>query len=133
LPYSKPFLFVDEIISINENGVEGHFTFDENLDFYKGHFEHYPVTPGVILTETMAQIGLVCLGIFILDNNFIKNSSIALTSTNMDFIKPVYPKEKVTVVSEKIYFRFGKLKCKVSMKNEAGIVVCTGEIAGMIV
>ncbi|MFT4645695.1 MAG: 3-hydroxyacyl-[acyl-carrier-protein] dehydratase, partial [Planctomycetota bacterium] len=42
LPYSKPFLFVDEIISINENGVEGHFTFDENLDFYKGHFEHYP-------------------------------------------------------------------------------------------
>ena len=133
MPYSKPFLFVDEIISINENGVEGHFTFDENLDFYKGHFEHYPVTPGVILTETMAQIGLVCLGIFILDNNFIKNSSIALTSTNMDFIKPVYPKEKVTVVSEKIYFRFGKLKCKVSMKNEAGIVVCTGEIAGMIV
>jgi 3-hydroxyacyl-[acyl-carrier-protein] dehydratase len=67
LPYSKPFLFVDEIISINENGVEGHFTFDENLDFYKGHFEHYPVTPGVILTETMAQIGLVCLGIFILE------------------------------------------------------------------
>jgi 3-hydroxyacyl-[acyl-carrier-protein] dehydratase len=24
---------------------EGHFTFDENLDFYKGHFEHHPVTP----------------------------------------------------------------------------------------
>jgi 3-hydroxyacyl-[acyl-carrier-protein] dehydratase len=73
------------------------------------------VTPGVILTETMAQIGLVCLGIFILDN-FTKNTSIALTSTSMDFIKPVYPKEKVTVISEKIYFRFGKLKCKVSMK-----------------
>jgi 3-hydroxyacyl-[acyl-carrier-protein] dehydratase len=68
--------------------VEGHFTFDEN-HFYKGHFEH-PVTPGVILTETMAQIGLVCLGIFILDNNFTKNTSIALTSTSMDFIKPVY-------------------------------------------
>jgi 3-hydroxyacyl-[acyl-carrier-protein] dehydratase len=48
----------------------------------------------------------------------------------MDFIKPVYPKEK-TVISEKIYFRFGKLKCKVSMKNEG--LVCTGEIAGMIV
>jgi 3-hydroxyacyl-[acyl-carrier-protein] dehydratase len=26
LPYSKPFLFVDEIIKITENGVEGHFT-----------------------------------------------------------------------------------------------------------
>jgi 3-hydroxyacyl-[acyl-carrier-protein] dehydratase len=40
----KPFLFVDEITEINENGVEGHFTFDENLDFYKGHFEHHPDT-----------------------------------------------------------------------------------------
>jgi 3-hydroxyacyl-[acyl-carrier-protein] dehydratase len=133
LPYSKPFLFVDEIIQINENGVEGSFTFDENLDFYKGHFENNPVTPGVILTETMAQIGLVCLGIFILDLSFNKDTSIALTSTDMEFIKPVFPKEKVTVVSEKIYFRFGKLKCKVSMKNEVGLVVCTGEIAGMIV
>jgi 3-hydroxyacyl-[acyl-carrier-protein] dehydratase len=37
--------------------------------FYKGHLKIL-VTPGVILTETMAQIGLVCLGIFILDNNF---------------------------------------------------------------
>jgi 3-hydroxyacyl-[acyl-carrier-protein] dehydratase len=133
LPYSKPFLFVDEIIQINENGVEGSFTFDENLDFYKGHFENNPVTPGVILTETMAQIGLVCLGIFILDNNFNKSTSIALTSSNIEFIKPVFPKEKVTVISEKMYFRFGKLKCKVSMKNEAGLVVCTGEIAGIIV
>ena len=113
--------------------MEGSFTFDENLDFYKGHFENNPVTPGVILTETMAQIGLVCLGIFILDHSFNKDTSIALTSTDMEFIKPVFPKEKVTVVSEKIYFRFGKLKCKVSMKNEVGLVVCTGEIAGMIV
>ncbi|MEZ7500172.1 hydroxymyristoyl-ACP dehydratase [Flavobacterium sp. Arc3] len=133
LPYSKPFLFVDEIIKIDENGVEGNFTFDEKLDFYKGHFENNPVTPGVILTETMAQIGLVCLGVFLLDNNFNKNTSIALTSTNIEFMKPVFPNEKVTVFSEKMYFRFGKLKCKVSMKNEFGVVVCSGEIAGMIV
>ncbi|WP_339920266.1 3-hydroxyacyl-ACP dehydratase FabZ family protein [uncultured Flavobacterium sp.] len=133
LPYSKPFLFVDEIIQIDENGVEGSFTLDENLEFYKGHFENNPVTPGVILTETMAQIGLVCLGIFLLDNDFNKDTSIALTSANIEFIKPVFPNEKVTVFSEKIYFRFGKLKCKVSMKNENGVVVCTGEIAGMIV
>ena len=33
LPYSKPFLFVDEILQIDENGVEGVYTFDENLDF----------------------------------------------------------------------------------------------------
>lgn len=132
LPYSKPFLFVDELLSVNENGVEGCYTFNENLDFYKGHFKEFPVTPGVILTEVMAQIGLVCLGIYLLDLKFNKNSLIALTSNSIEFLKPVFPREKVTVVSEKIYFRFGKLKCKVKMKNENGDIVCMGEIAGMI-
>lgn len=132
LPYSKPFLFVDEILHIDENGVKGTYTFDSNLDFYKGHFNDFPVTPGVILTEVMAQIGLVCLGIFLLNNNFDKNISIALTSTEMNFLKKVFPTEKVTVTSEKIYFRFGKLKCKVSMKNINGEEVCNGIIAGII-
>ena len=133
LPYSKPFLFVDEIIDIDENGVERTYTFDENLDFYKGHFKENPITPGVILTETMAQIGVVCLGIFILNDTFSTNTSIALTSTDIEFLKPVLPNEKVTVVSEKIYFRFGKLKCKVFMKNQNDEIVCSGTIAGMIV
>ena len=133
LPYSLPFLFVDEIISINENGVVGTFTFDENLEFYKGHFKEKPITPGVILTEVMAQIGLVCLGIYLLNTKFSKTSSIALTSTNIEFLKPVFPSEKVIVISEKMYFRFGKLKCKVTMKNENEEIVCRGEIAGIIV
>lgn len=133
LPYSKPFLFVDELLRIDENGVEGTYTFDENLDFYKGHFKYNPITPGVILTEVMAQIGLVCLGIYLLNETFNKNTSIALTSTEIEFIKPVYPNEKVIVISEKIYFRFGKLKCKVLMKNEKEEIVCSGTIAGMIV
>lgn len=132
LPYSKPFLFVDELLQIDENGVEGCYTFDENLDFYKGHFKDYPITPGVILIEVMAQIGLVCLGIYLLKESFNKNTSIALTSTEIEFLKSVFPREKVTVISEKIYFRFGKLKCKVVMKNEKGEVVCSGIIAGMI-
>jgi len=132
LPYTKPFLFVDAISAIDENGVTGSYTFDENLDFYKGHFKDNPVTPGVILTEVMAQIGLVTLGIYLInDNNSIKYA-IALTSTDIEFIKAVYPKEKVVVTSEKMYFRFGKLKCKVSMQNEDGDVVCRGEIAGML-
>jgi 3-hydroxyacyl-[acyl-carrier-protein] dehydratase len=133
LPYSKPFLFVDEIIHISENGVEGTYTFDENLDFYKGHFKDFPVTPGVILTEVMAQIGVVCLGIFLLNNTCSKSASIALTSTDIEFLKPVFPNEKVIVISEKIYFRFGKLKCKVIMKNEKGELVASGLIAGMII
>lgn len=131
LPYSKPFLFVDELLHIDENGVEGTYTFEENLDFYKGHFKENPVTPGVILTETMAQIGLVCLGIYLV-NTLNENSSIALTSNEMEFLKPVFPNEKVTVISEKIYFRFGKLKCKVKMINQKGEEVCSGLIAGIL-
>jgi len=111
LPYSKPFLFVDELLNIDENRVEGTYTFDENLDFYKGHFKDNPVTPGVILTEVMAQIGVVCLGIFLLNDTFNEKTSIALTSTDIEFLKPVYPNEKITVVSEKLYFRLKSFNC----------------------
>lgn len=130
LPYSKPFLFVDEISSITENGVVGTFIFDENLDFYKGHFKNNPITPGVLLIETMAQIGLVCLGIYLSESE--KKENIAFTSSEIEFLKPVFPNEKVTVISEKLYYRFGKLKCKVKMINENKEAICTGTLAGMI-
>ncbi len=132
LPYSKPFLFVDELLNIDENGVKGTYTFDSTLDFYKGHFKDNPITPGVILIEVMAQIGVVCLGIYLLNSTFNKDTLIALISSEVEFLKMVFPNEKVTVISEKIYFRFGKLKCKVIMKNEKEETVCSGIIAGMI-
>lgn len=132
LPYSKPFLFVDELLHIDENGVEGVYTFDENLDFYNGHFKDNPVTPGVILTEVMAQIGLVCLGIYLMNDELNKDVAIALTSSEIEFFKPVFPKEKVTVISEKLYFRFGKLKCKVKMLNYENEEVCSGFISGIM-
>ncbi len=133
LPYTKPFLFVDELLHIDENGVEGRFTFNADLDFYKGHFIDNPVTPGVILTEVMAQIGVVCLGIYLVANDFNANSKVVLTSSEIEYFKPVYPNETITVISEKIYFRFGKLKCKVQLLNEQKEEVCQGTIAGMIV
>ncbi|WP_312819471.1 3-hydroxyacyl-ACP dehydratase FabZ family protein [Kaistella carnis] len=132
LPYTTPFLFVDDLVSIDENGVTGTFTFKEDLDFYRGHFKNNPITPGVILTETIAQIGLVCLGIFLVGNDLTEESQIGLTSTDIEFLKPVFPGEKVTVISEKIYFRFNKLKCKVKMLNEKLEIVCEGTIAGII-
>lgn len=135
LPYSKPFLFVDELIHINKNGVEGAYTFNENSGFYEGHFKNNPVTPGVILTECCAQIGLVALGIYLLfkeEESKNDNFKIGLSSSEMEFYEPVFPNEKVTVTSEKIYFRFQKLKCKVKMHNAEGKLVCKGTIAGML-
>jgi 3-hydroxyacyl-[acyl-carrier-protein] dehydratase len=132
LPYTEPFLFVDELLHVDENSISGTYTFKENLDFYKGHFKGNPVTPGVILTETMAQIGMVCLGIYLLGDAFKKETVIAFTSADMQFLKAVYPNEKITVTAQKTFFRFGKLKCEAVMKNEAGQEVCKGILAGMI-
>ena len=134
LPYKAPFLFVEELTYITENGAKGYYTFKNDDYFYKGHFKNNPITPGVILTEVMAQIGLVCLGIYLLKEEFseIKKPQIALTSYDIDFFLPVKPKERVEVVSEKIYFRFNKLKCKVNLFNEKRKLVCKGTISGML-
>tara|TARA_B100000767_G_scaffold63296_1_gene59401 strand:+ start:820 stop:1272 length:453 start_codon:yes stop_codon:yes gene_type:complete len=134
LPYQAPFLFVDELTYISENRSEGYYTFKNDEYFYKGHFKDKPITPGVILTEVMAQIGVVCLGIYLLKKDFseIKKPQIALTSNEVNFFLPVRPKERVKVVSEKIYFRFNKLKCKVHLFNEKKELVCNGTISGML-
>lgn len=132
LPYSQPFLFVDELLQIDENGVTGTYRFPKDSFFYKGHFKDYPVTPGVILTECMAQIGLVCLGIFLISAEENKKMKIGLSSTEVDFYKPVFPGETVKVLSTKIYFRFNKLKCKVEMFDAEENLICKGTIAGML-
>lgn len=134
LPYQDPFLFVDALSAVSENGITGTYTFKKDAFYYKGHFKNNPVTPGVILTEVMAQIGVVCLGIYLLKGNVSNNDQpkIALTSNSIDFFLPVYPEEKVTVISEKQYFRFHKLKCSVKMFNEKGALICRGTIAGMM-
>ena len=134
LPFQAPFLFVEELTYISENRSEGYYTFKNDEYFYQGHFKDKPITPGVILTEVMAQIGLVCLGIYLLKKSFseIKKPQIALTSNEVDFFLPVKPKERVNVVSEKIYFRFNKLKCKVQLFNEKNELVCKGTISGML-
>lgn len=132
LPYSDPFLFVDELSFISANEIIGSYVFKRDLPFYEGHFKGNPITPGVILTECMAQIGVVCLGIFLTGNELSGNSKIALTSTDIHFLNPVLPGEKVIVTSTKQYFRFGKLKCQVRMVNEEGKDVCNGLISGMI-
>ena len=133
LPYRYPFLFVDEILAMDENTITGIYRYDEKLPFYEGHFKDNPITPGVILTETMAQIGLVAFGIYLMRAEpSLDEVKVALTSSNIDFFKPVFPGEKVRVKSEKEYFRFNKLKCKVQMYNQNGELVCRGTIAGMM-
>ncbi len=134
LPYRDPFLFVNEITEISDNGVKGNYTFKKEAFFYEGHFKEKAITPGVILTEVMAQIGVVCLGVYLLKKELQagEKPEIALTSNQIDFFLPVLPEEKVTVVSKKEYFRFNKLKCNVQLFNEKDELVCRGTISGML-
>ncbi len=95
-----------------------------------------------MVTEIMAQIGLVVLGIYLLAEPAGGARERAddpaepviplLTSVDVSFLKMVLPGQKVTVISSKVYFRFGKLKCKVVMQDEAGDAIAKGVFAGII-
>ena len=78
---------MDKLTKVSENGAEGFYIFKEDEYFYQGHFKDNPVTPGVILTEVMAQIGVVCLGIYLLKDQISETEKpkIALTSNEVDF------------------------------------------------
>src|ERR1700754_4044769 len=91
LPYKSSFLFVDNISLLSEEGVTGEYTLRKDAFFYEDHFVGNPVTPGVIITEIMAQIGLVVLGIFLIlkEGELSFNDDVAmfplLASTEVSF------------------------------------------------
>jgi 3-hydroxyacyl-[acyl-carrier-protein] dehydratase len=132
LPYQKPFLYVDGLTEISSERIEGHYTFRHDEFFYDGHFVDNPVTPGVILTECMAQIALVCHGLYLLHQAGKGTPvAVAFTSADVSFLIPVLPGERVQVESELVYFRMGKIKSKVRLISKNG-VACMGELSGML-
>ena len=65
LPQQEPFRFIDEILEVDEEHIVARYTFRPEADFYRGHFPGNPITPGVLLIESMAQTGVVALGIYL--------------------------------------------------------------------
>lgn len=129
LPYTRPFLFVDNLIDINDEVITGSYQYRTDESFYSGHFKDNPVTPGVILLETIGQIGLVCFGIYLLklyDNQ--ANYLPILSHLDADFREVVRPGETVIVRAEKIYFRNNILKCQAEMTNDKKEVVMNATI-----
>lgn len=139
LPYKSSFRFVDHISLLTMDEVRGEYTLKKDSFFYEDHFPGNPVTPGVIITEIMAQIGVVVLGLNLIVHGAVEKSKPdasniipLLTSTEVSFYKMVLPGEKVSVISRKQYFRFSKLKCAVEMYNASEELVAKGVFSGFI-
>ena len=134
LPQQDPFRFIDEILELDAEHILARYRFRPDADFYRGHFPGNPVTPGVILLETMAQAGVVALGIYLVSlesPDELSKLVTLFTDANVEFSGVVAPGEQVTVRAEKVFFRRRKLRSRVEMRREDGKMVCSGEISGM--
>jgi 3-hydroxyacyl-[acyl-carrier-protein] dehydratase len=135
LPQQPPFRFLDEILSLDEERIVGRYTFKHDEFFYRGHFPGDPVTPGVILTEAMAQTGVVALGLYLTAQTLPAEElgawTTLFTECQMEFHLPVLPGEVVTMHGEKLFFRRMKLKSRVQLLLADGRVAAEGTLAGV--
>ena len=138
VPQQKPFRFIDEIITLDNERIVGAYRFREDEYFYRGHFPGNPITPGVILIETMAQVGVVAFGIYLLSRQrnirpaqMDMPLSLFSVADGVEFKKIVAPGEKVIVKANKVYFRKNIIKANVFMERENGEIVCFGNLSGV--
>nr|WP_243896078.1 3-hydroxyacyl-ACP dehydratase FabZ [Paenibacillus sp. F411] len=62
IPHRPPFLLVDKIIEMEEGQrAVGIKNVTMNEPFFTGHFPQYPVMPGVLITEALAQVGAIAM------------------------------------------------------------------------
>ena len=61
LPHRYPFLLVDKVEEITESKVVAYKNVTINEPFFQGHFPDYPVMPGVLIVEALAQAGAIAL------------------------------------------------------------------------
>ena len=119
LPHRKPFLFVDRIEKADEKEIVGYKKFGTDEFFFQGHFPGYPLVPGVILIESLAQCG----GAGINNLGVIGDSLIFLASvTKAKFRKQVRPGDEIKMV-------ITNKRISKAMLRQSGIAYVNGEIA----
>ena len=135
LPQQRPFRFVDEILEVDEQRIAGRYRFREDEWFYAGHFPGRPVTPGVILLESMCQVGVVALGIYLFALEHSVEEARAWTTLFVDaeseFLRSVLPGETVTIRGERVFWRRHKLRARVQMFASDGTLVAQATASGL--
>ncbi|TFG65229.1 MAG: beta-hydroxyacyl-ACP dehydratase [Spirochaetales bacterium] len=131
LPHREPFLFVDKLTVINEEEITGTRKFTDADFFFKGHFPQYPVVPGVILVETMAQCG----GAGIRALGKLDDSSLFFLASvdSVKFRRQVRPGDEVRMeiknlrISKKMIKQAGKAYVGEELAAEAEWLCLVGE------
>jgi len=57
LPHRAPFLFVDEVTSVSDEGLTASYFVPDDADYLRGHYPGHPLVPGVLLVEMALQAG----------------------------------------------------------------------------
>jgi 3-hydroxyacyl-[acyl-carrier-protein] dehydratase len=132
LPHRYPFLLIDKIVEIDgdRSGV-GIKNVTINEPFFPGHFPSFPVMPGVLIVEALAQTaGAICV---LAGGGSDKPHVIFFMGIdNCKFRKPVLPGDQLRLHVNKIRSRGNVWRFKCEAKVD-GKLVCEAEISAMVV
>src|SRR5690242_21852971 len=95
LPHRYPMLLVDRILEMTEDSIVGIKNVTANEPFFVGHFPEFPVMPGVLIVEAMAQVA----GVLVLKSIPNRNEKLVLLASveEAKFRKPVVPGDQLRI------------------------------------
>ena len=97
IPHRPPFLFIDEIVARTEDTLSARRTWRAEEDFYKGHYPGAPITPGVLLCESVFQAGALLLAGKFAGQGKPDGVPLLAKVENVRFRSPVYPGDTTTI------------------------------------
>lgn len=96
LPHKDPFLFVDEVVDIDNNALTAVKYVRPDEYFFTGHFPGNPVMPGVLILEAMAQAAILLYAVA-KPGIAEQHPTYYLGTTKAEFLAPVFPNNTLTL------------------------------------